>query len=174
MMEPAYSSLAAVALAWSAPTNGAVTGDLILAPLKASLVDGPQKFNQQWEEYTKKWSGKLRGKIVLLTEPKPLRTQSNAPFHRYTDAELSDIGKAPDPATAPQAKNLDELKWPEDPAELNKLIANLPDSLFNQIIDLMNQISVDRGSFFSEGGCGRRAFKRREGRRLQVVGWQEI
>ena len=109
--------------------------------------------NQAWEEYKKRWSGKLRGRIVLLSEAKPLRPQSNAPFHRYTDAELSDIGKAPDPTVEPQAKTLEELKWPEDPAELNKLVSGLPHSLYNQLIDLMNQSETNRGNFFSKEGA---------------------
>jgi hypothetical protein len=44
LIEPRYAQLTAVPLAWSASSNGAVTGDLVLAPLAASFRDGPKKY----------------------------------------------------------------------------------------------------------------------------------
>src|ERR1051325_792568 len=46
LIEPRYSQLTAVPLAWSASSNGPVTGDLVLAPLHASFRDGPTKFKE--------------------------------------------------------------------------------------------------------------------------------
>src|SRR5580704_1294949 len=43
LVEPRSSQLTAVPLAWSGSTNGPVTGELVLAPLRASFRDGPNK-----------------------------------------------------------------------------------------------------------------------------------
>jgi hypothetical protein len=91
LIEPRYSPLTAVPLAWSASTNGPVTGDLVLAPLRVSFRDGPKKSAEALQTYRTKWMGKLRGKIVLLSEAKVPASQSSPHFRRYTAAELADM-----------------------------------------------------------------------------------
>src|SRR3954452_22298127 len=66
LVEPRYQVLSATPLAWSASTNGPVSGELVLAPFSASFRDGPKKYAEALKAYQAKWSGKLRGKIVLL------------------------------------------------------------------------------------------------------------
>src|ERR1035441_6078045 len=104
LIEPRYSQLTAVPLAWSASSNGAVTGELVLAPLRVSFRAGPKKFQEALREYRAKWAGKLRGKIVLLSDPKAPAPQSNPQFRRYTAAELADMALAPAPAGKLAAK----------------------------------------------------------------------
>ena len=99
LIEPRYSQLTAVPLAWSASTNGPVTGDLVLAPLRVSFRDGPKKSKEAMQAYRAKWAGKLRGKIVLLSDPKVPAPQNDPQFRRYTAAELADMAIAPTPAT---------------------------------------------------------------------------
>ena len=84
LIEPRYLQLTAVPLAWSASTNGPVTGELVLAPLRASFRDGPVKFKEALQAYRAKWTGKLRGKIVLVSDPKVPAPQTNPQFRRYT------------------------------------------------------------------------------------------
>ena len=79
-LEPRYSLLNAAPLAWSAPTAGPVSGDLVLAPLSVSLYDGPKKVKIAMDEFRAKWTGKLRGKIVLLNAPKIPAPQTNPQF----------------------------------------------------------------------------------------------
>jgi hypothetical protein len=43
MIEPRYSQLTAVPLAWSAPSQGAVSGELVIAPRHLSFRDGGPK-----------------------------------------------------------------------------------------------------------------------------------
>ena len=105
LIEPRYSPLTAVPLAWSASTNGPVTGDLVLAPLRVSFRDGPKKSNEALQAYRAKWAGKLRGKIVLLSDPKVPAPQTNPQFRRYTAAELADMAIAPTPATKLSGKS---------------------------------------------------------------------
>jgi carboxypeptidase Q len=152
LIEPAYSALNAVPLAWSAPTNGPVTGELILAPLVLSTREGPKKLEEMLQTYKTKWAGKLRGKIVLLSEPRAPRQQTDAQFRRYTDAQLSDIAKAPDPLVLQTAKTLEELKFPESADDRAKFNASLPNALTEQLYDLSNRAAAERGKFLAAEG----------------------
>jgi carboxypeptidase Q len=151
MVEPRYSQLTAVPLAWSASTNGPVTADLVLAPIKISFTDGPKKYQEAWQVYQAAWTGKLRGKIVLITTPKIPAQQTKPQFRRYTDSELADIAKAPDPSAKLSAKKLEDLEWP-DPADVGKFFNSLSDNLMDQIYDLYDQVAADRGAFFAKEG----------------------
>src|SRR3984957_14282496 len=152
-LEPRYSQLTAVPLAWSAYTSGPVSGELVLAPLRASPRDGPKKFAEAMRAYREKWAGKLRGKIVLLSDPKVPVQQINPQLQRYTSAELSDLAIAPQPAPKVTAKTLDALEWPEDPTEAGKFFSSLPDALMDQYYDLYDQVSAERGEFLAKEGA---------------------
>jgi hypothetical protein len=152
LIEPRYVSLDAAPLAWSSSTNGPVSGDLILAPLRASYRDGPKKVRQEIDAWKAQWTGKLRGKIVLLNVAKIPRQQTNPQFRRYTDADLHDMSLAPTPAAKVTAKNLTDLTWPEDPDELGKLMASLPNALMEQIYDLYDSVASERGAFLAKEG----------------------
>jgi carboxypeptidase Q len=154
LIEPSYSQLTAVPLAWSASTKGPVTGELVLAPMHGSFRDGPKKYKETWEAYRTKWAGKLTGKIVLLSDPKIPAQQTNPQFRRYTATELTDMENAPAPAAKLTAKKLDELEWPEDTAEMGKFFNSLPNSLMEQLYDLYDQSAADRGEFFTKEGVG--------------------
>ena len=70
--------------AWTPGTNGPVTADAILAAI-------------QTEKDFDTWRGKLRGKFVLTTPMREVGAQFTAPGRRYTDAELTDLARQPDP-----------------------------------------------------------------------------
>ena len=99
MIDPQYQPLIGVPLAWTAGTNGTVTGEPILAVLETDAD-------------LEKYKGKLSGKIVLTQKPKPLGIETTAPGRRYTDAELAEVEMAPDPA-----RNLRGPGGPESPEE---------------------------------------------------------
>jgi hypothetical protein len=152
MTEPRYSQLTAAPLAWSAPSQGAVSGELIIAPLHVSFRDGPKRFREKLEAYQKEWTGKLRGKIVLLGDPKAPKEASKPQFRRYTDAELADLAKSPEPAAKLSVKSLDELQWPEDPDEMGKFFGSLPTSVMEQLYELSEKMTAERGAFFAKEG----------------------
>jgi hypothetical protein len=152
LIEPSYSQLTAVPLAWSASTNGPVTGDLVLASLHASFRDGPKKYKEVLDAYRAKWTGKLRGKIVLISDPKVPGQQTNPQFTRYTAAELADMESAPTPAAKLSAKKLDELEWPDDPSTVGTFFNSLPNALMEQLYDLYDQAVTDRAAFFAKEG----------------------
>ena len=152
LLEPRYQPLTAVPLAWSSSTNGPVTGELVLAPLRVSFRDGPKKLDAVMQAYRAQWSGKLRGKIVLVSAPKVPPPQTSPQFRRYTAAELADMMNAPAPAAKITARKLDELDWPEDPADIGKFFGSLPNSLMEQLYDLYDEAVAKRAEFFSKEG----------------------
>src|SRR4029077_1638195 len=59
MLEPQYQPLIGVPLAWTAGTEGTVTGEPFMAVIEK-------------EADFEKYKGKLNGKVVMLMKPKPL------------------------------------------------------------------------------------------------------
>lgn len=153
LVEPRFQVLSATPLAWSASTNGPVSGELVLAPFTATFRDGPKKYVEALKAYQAKWSGKLRGKIVLLNAPRVPEPQTKPQFRRHTAAELSDLENAPDPAAKLSAKTLEELDWPESPDDIGKFFSSLPNALMEQLYDLYDEAVADRASFLAKEGA---------------------
>jgi hypothetical protein len=60
LLQPSYSQLTAVPLAWSASTNGPVAGDLVLAPIRATFRDGPARSNAALPRPLARWGRRSR------------------------------------------------------------------------------------------------------------------
>jgi hypothetical protein len=82
---PAYASLIGFPLAWTPGTNGPVTAEAVLAPLHS-------------EADFAKYRGKLKGKIVLIFDPRELVLHTEPDAHRLTDEEVEARTKTPDPS----------------------------------------------------------------------------
>jgi carboxypeptidase Q len=82
---PAYASLIGFPLAWTPGTNGPVTADAVLAPLHS-------------QDDFAKYKGKLKGKIVLIFDPRELSLHTDAEAHRLTDEEVAARTKTADPS----------------------------------------------------------------------------
>src|SRR5437764_12912265 len=108
MIAPHYARLAAAPLAWSAATAGTITGEPLLTPVDVSFLLGFKRIAENFDAYRHEWSGKLRGRIVLLGRSKPERHREKPLFTRYSDAELGEMAKAPEPAAQERAANIDE------------------------------------------------------------------
>ncbi len=78
MVSPDPEPLWLQAAPWSPATKGPVTGQIVY--VDAHSADDLDKF-----------SGKLKGKIVLLGAMRPTPDITEPLFHRYTDAELKDM-----------------------------------------------------------------------------------
>lgn len=85
LVEPNYAPLIGFPLAWTPGTNGPVTGEAILAPIHTQA-----DFAQ--------YKGKLKGKIVLLADPKVVLLHTEPESHRLTDEEIAARAKVPDPS----------------------------------------------------------------------------
>jgi hypothetical protein len=88
LIEPQYQPLIGVPLAWTAGTEGTVTGE-------------PMMVNIKVEADFEKYKGKLKGKVVMMSPAKQLAMVMTAPGHRLSDSELTDESKAPEPGRSP-------------------------------------------------------------------------
>ncbi|WP_263380231.1 M28 family peptidase [Granulicella paludicola] len=73
---PAYAPLIGFPLAWTPGTNGPVTADAVWAPLHSK------------EDFAK-YKGKLKGKIVLIFDPRELKMHTEVEAKRLTDEEVA-------------------------------------------------------------------------------------
>jgi carboxypeptidase Q len=150
MIRPRYSLMAAWPLAWSGTTNGPVRGEPILAPAPAN---NRQQSDADLDRYIEKFKGKLRGKIVLISEPlhNIAMAESAAELHRYTDAELHDIAAAPDPVEKVLIDPKDPV-IPDDPAERARFNASLPPYIQDQMRAKREAFTAKRNQFFLDEG----------------------
>jgi hypothetical protein len=87
LVSPAYAPLIGFPLAWTPSTNGPVTAEAVLAPIHTQA---------DFEKY----KGKLRGKIVLIADPKVIAMHTEPEAHRLTDEEIAARTMVPDPSRA--------------------------------------------------------------------------
>jgi carboxypeptidase Q len=86
--EPQFAPLMGFARPWSPGTNGPVSGEAVLAVLRTDAD-------------LEKFKGKLKGKIVLLEDPRVLGSETDPDLKRYTEDELVKEMYAPDPGARP-------------------------------------------------------------------------
>lgn len=153
MVAPRYSHLVGAPLAWSAPTQGAVTGDVLFAP----VIPAGNRFDlkaakEALEKYKVEWKGKLRGKVVLISDAEVPKPTTNPLFRRYTDAELAQIAQAPEPVRKLAITSIDELKIPRAEEDARKYFASLPNALVDQFFDARTGLLTEEGKFFHDEG----------------------
>ncbi|MBS7670778.1 M20/M25/M40 family metallo-hydrolase [Croceicoccus gelatinilyticus] len=76
MVSPRPLRMTALPRAWSPPTNGVITGEVVVAPM--SKV-----------EHFAEWRGKLAGKMVLISMPGETSESDGPVFKRYTGEDIS-------------------------------------------------------------------------------------
>ena len=76
--EPQYQPLLGYPLAWTPGTDGALTAEAVLAPIRT-------------EADLAQFKGKLRGKMVLRDAPRSLTLPVDPAGRRLTDAQLADL-----------------------------------------------------------------------------------
>ena len=153
MISPRYSHLTAAPLAWSASSHGIETGEAFYAPFESegSFFDIARN-REAFQKYEAKWKGKLRGKVVLVSEPHPLKPSTRVNFRRYTEADLAEFAQAPEPFKLP-AQSLDDIKMPADPEEAGKIVSHLPVSMVYQLYDRYEAFNDEQGRFFADEGA---------------------
>jgi hypothetical protein len=151
MIQPRYSLLAAWPLAWSGTTKGPLRGEPILAPAPAN---NRQQSDADLDRYIEKYKGKLRGKIVLISDPihNIANWESTPLFRRYTDTELRDLAAAPDPLEKIFIDPKD-LVIPDDPQERARFNASLPPYLQDQMRTKREAFNAKRNQFFLDEGA---------------------
>jgi hypothetical protein len=86
VVAPYNIPLIAYPKAWSPSTRGALTADVVL-------------FNPKTDADYEKYKGKLKDKIVLMSDARPLKVEDKPLSARMTDEELTKMAGAPDPAS---------------------------------------------------------------------------
>ncbi len=103
MTAPSYMPILAYPRPWTGSTKGKITGGPVFAPISSkSDMD--------------KYRGKLKGAIVLLSDPRPVRPNFNAPARRLDDKGLREIEDMPipvKPAKPGESGVEGGLKWEE-------------------------------------------------------------
>jgi carboxypeptidase Q len=151
MTQPRYSLLSAWPLAWTSSTNGTVMSEPVFAPLVGS--QDVNKAEANLDQYIQNHKGKLRGKIVLISESlhNIAEAEARPEMGRYTDAELAELAAAPAPVQ-PMKIDLNNLVPPEDPEERIRFNASLPPQVQDQLRKRREGVRDKRNKFFLDEG----------------------
>jgi carboxypeptidase Q len=153
MVEPRYAALAVAPLAWSASSNGLVTADAVLAPMEGARGLAPIPVMQAaFEAFKRQWAGRLKGKIVLLHDPRTPELSEEVTFQRYTEADLAVLGAAPEPAKKLAVDDINMLTWPDGPTERLRFFQSLPDAVADALYDRRDELVAARGAFLAQEG----------------------
>jgi hypothetical protein len=98
MLEPQYQPIVAYPQAWSAGTNGVVSGTPVMVDIKT-------------EDDMAKYKGKLRGAIVLAQKPREAETHFTADAERRDEKNLAELAQAPElGAASPYEARMQEFR----------------------------------------------------------------
>lgn len=95
-ISPRHFPLIAYPKAWTPGTNGQVTAEAVYAKIEK-------------EEDFHAFHGKLKGKFVLTAPMRAVEAHFDAPGHRFTDPELTDLLKPLAPRPVPNQAELDRV-----------------------------------------------------------------
>jgi hypothetical protein len=91
MTAPRPLELRAIPIAWTPPTQGALSAPIVVAPMKV-------------EKDFAEWTGKLAGKIVLVNYPEAPKDDIEAPFKRLSGEEIGKLDQFKAPSFDPEAR----------------------------------------------------------------------
>lgn len=97
LVAPRVKVYRTIPVAWTPGTNGVLRSTIVVAPL-AKEGDFAQ------------WRGKLKGQIVLITQPDDGSEPTAPPFKRLTDQELAKLDEYRQPSQPPQSEIEKRLK----------------------------------------------------------------
>jgi len=152
LQEPEYAPLIGFPLAWSANTNGPIVAQPVLAPL--TITDGLnyKKTDEEVRKFFSENSGKLRGKIVLLSKPKDVAPVTTAPSRRLSDKDLSDDAEAPVPQALPHF-DLEKMILPEKPEDRGAFFQLAPLEVQTRIWDEGDKLTDRINKFLAQEGA---------------------
>ena len=123
LVEPGYAPLIGTPLPWTLGTNGVVSGTPILAVLRTER--DVNRYRATLEEFFAQHQGKLRGKIILIREPRKLKPQDEVASRRLTATELQERAAAIEPLE-PISIDVNNPAIPLDPEERRRFNAFAP------------------------------------------------
>ena len=123
LVDPQYEMLIGVPLGWSPSTDGVVSGTPFIAPFERQFT--PKKFNQAVDEFSAEYKGKLRGRIILITDLKDVNVQTDPAMKRLSRDDLSSRAAAPIPRVPIDFTDPD-LEIPENDRRRSRLFSQAP------------------------------------------------
>ena len=105
LLKPNYAPLIAYPKAWSPSTNGVLRGQ-------------PVYFDAKTDADLEKYKGKLKGAIVLLSEPREVKAHYETLGHRQSDEELLRLANAEPPAAGAGRGGQGRFATPEQRAAM--------------------------------------------------------
>jgi carboxypeptidase Q len=120
--------------AWSPSTKGAVTSEVIY-------------FDAKTDEDFAKYKGKLKGKIVLVSQPREVKAAFDGLGTRYSEEDLAKMAAAPNPADSPRQQRM------ATPEQMAAFLKNIQDSAkrLNFLLDEGAAVMIDNSSKGSGG-----------------------
>lgn len=119
--EPQFLNVIAYPKAWSPSTKGAVSGEVVHLDAKT-----PEDFA--------KYKGQLRGKIVLVSNLRPIKPIDKALMNRMSDDDLTKLAAAPDPSASGDT-------------------GNPPPAMIKNFVDMMNSQAKKMKFLIDEGAA---------------------
>lgn len=167
MTAPVYMPLVGFPMAWTEGTKGPIKAEVIIANIR---TDGDME----------KWKGKLKDKIILLSDPRDTPINMKSLADRYSDKDLDELmvaqlpnAKLPGmPGGAARDARMARMMADVPPAQREKLQAMLEDSPLqafeiirklrserrNKLIKFMREEGVLAGIEISYNGDGQTVF----------------
>ena len=135
--DPQYQPLIGYPLAWTPGTDGPLTAEAVLAPIRT-------------EADLERYKGKLRGKMVLRDAPRNLTLPTDPAGRRLSDAQLADLSVFPIPA--PPGRNGRGGQPPLTPQQARKFRDRLNQFWKDEGVPLVLRTSEgDGGTIFVAG-----------------------
>jgi carboxypeptidase Q len=155
MVEPTYAALPGVPKAWTAGTNGPVTGEVVYAPL-FTKEEPPspwdvEKITERIRSYGEAYKGKLHGKVVLFDTARELDLPREAVGRRLEPDKLTAIAEAPEPGP-PVAYEWPITALPADPKQRARLMASLPLEVEVELWDREDRLREPLNAFLRDEG----------------------
>lgn len=94
LISPQYTPLSGMVYPWSPGTDGEVQGEPLLAVFSEGLNE------RSLQEYTERYKGQLRDRILLMSEPRALQPDVRVPMARLSQEDLNALTQQAIPATA--------------------------------------------------------------------------
>jgi hypothetical protein len=155
MQEPVYAPLPGIPKAWSAPTPGPVTAEVVSAPLFTAQEDDDRrdlsKVTERIRQYSAEQKGKLRARIVLVEPARELKPPTDAPSERYDDKKLADLEAAPEPFAAPPLER-PLTRLPADPKKRSQIFEAYPAEVRREYSDAMKSAYDRLAAFLNDEG----------------------
>lgn len=140
VIEPTTFTVIAYPKAWSPGTKGKVTGEVIRLAINS-------------DEDFDKYKGQLRGKIVLVSQPRELKADWTGMATRLTDEELAKLAAAPDPNAPRPAGPTAPAGQPQQNPQISERMRRfmLQAKIANFIIEEGAAVMIDNSSNGSGG-----------------------